>query len=199
MKRHHLYLSTAIAASAVLGLWLGSERSASAPESSEVIRKTVPHDIPPARSSAPPSARLIASAKPESTIGRPLHRSAAAPQKKPTPITVGTPFKHPQLRPEEHKALAEIQDLALTLRRYGQRFGGNPVGTNAEITRDLNGGNPAQVRLLPGENKPRLNPQGELLDPWGTPYFFHQVSAAKTEVISAGADHRLHTHDDLKR
>ena len=73
-------------------------------------------------------------------------------------------------------------------------FGGNPVGTNVEITRALNGDNPRHVHFLDGA---RLNDQGELIDDWGTPYFFHQLSGQQTEIRSAGPDKQMWTSDDL--
>lgn len=86
--------------------------------------------------------------------------------------------------------------MALNLRHFGQRFGGNPVGTNAEIVKTLNGGNAKGVCYLPQESL-RLNEQGELIDSWGTPYFFHQLSAHETEIRSAGPDRILWTGDDI--
>lgn len=88
------------------------------------------------------------------------------------------------------------ESIALNLRSFGQRFGGNPVGTNAEIVKTLNGGNPQGVRYLPQEFL-RLNEQGELLDSFGTPYFFHQISSQEMEVRSAGPDKTLWTQDDI--
>ena len=43
----------------------------------------------------------------------------------------------------------------------------------------------------------RLNAAGELVDPWGTPYFFHQLSATEMEIHSAGPDKVMWTRDDL--
>jgi hypothetical protein len=82
-------------------------------------------------------------------------------------------------------------------RQYQARFGGNPVGTNLEITRALNGGNAGQVIFLNPEDGMRLNDQGELIDNWGTPFFFHQLSATRMEIHSAGPDRRMWTADDL--
>ena len=83
------------------------------------------------------------------------------------------------------------------IHQYGSMFGGNPVGTNPEITRALNGENPRQSRFLKPEDGMRINANGELIDPWGTPYFFHQLSATETEIHSAGPDKRMWTADDL--
>ena len=90
----------------------------------------------------------------------------------------------------------EAEEIALNLRNFGARFGGNPSGTNAEIVKTLNGGNPQGVRYLPDQLL-RLNDQGELLDPWDTPYFFHQLSAKETEIRSAGPDKTMWTPDDI--
>jgi hypothetical protein len=43
----------------------------------------------------------------------------------------------------------------------------------------------------------RINKHGELVDPWGTAYFFHQLSGKETEIRSAGPDKILWTADDL--
>ena len=43
----------------------------------------------------------------------------------------------------------------------------------------------------------RINSQGELIDPWGTPYFFHQLSGTEMEIHSAGPDKVMWTQDDL--
>ena len=104
--------------------------------------------------------------------------------------------------PDYHEAVRqspqqqEAEAIALNLRHFGQRFGGNPTGTNAEIVKTLNGGNPQGVRYIPQENL-RLNDRGELIDSWGTPYFFHQLSAQEMEIRSAGPDRNLWTQDDI--
>jgi hypothetical protein len=76
-------------------------------------------------------------------------------------------------------------------------FGGNPVGTNEEITRALNGDNPKQANFLSAEAGMRVNTNGELVDSWGTPYFFHQLSGTETEIRSAGPDRTMWTADDI--
>jgi hypothetical protein len=43
----------------------------------------------------------------------------------------------------------------------------------------------------------RVNGDGELVDPWGTPYFFHQLSGTDMEIRSAGPDKTMWTDDDL--
>jgi hypothetical protein len=90
-----------------------------------------------------------------------------------------------------------LDNMRLAVRQYGLMFGGNPVGINSEITRALNGGNPKGTIFIQSEAGLRINGQGELVDPWGTPYFFHQLSAMHMEIRSAGPDKRLWTADDL--
>ena len=104
----------------------------------------------------------------------------------------GTPPEttSPTLTPDQ-----ALEVLRVTFKNYGQRFKGNPVGNNAEITAALNGKNPGQVRYL-GE-APKLNDKGELLDGWGTPYFFHQLGGYDMEIHSAGPDRKMWTADDL--
>jgi hypothetical protein len=75
-------------------------------------------------------------------------------------------------------------------------MGENPVGTNAEIMRAILGDNPKGAKLGPPDDMV-LNGSGELVDHWGTPYFFHQLSATKMEIWSAGPDKRIGTGDDI--
>ena len=90
-----------------------------------------------------------------------------------------------------------LENMRHAVRNYGSRFGGNPVGTNPEITRALAGDNPKQVNFLDPEQGLRVNSDGELVDPWGTPFFFHQLSGIEMEIHSAGPDKKLWTDDDL--
>jgi hypothetical protein len=80
---------------------------------------------------------------------------------------------------------------------YDSMFGGNPVGNNAEITSQLNCNNPKQANFIQPEDGMRSNGEGELVDPWGTPYFFHQLSGKEMEIRSAGPDKIMWTADDL--
>jgi hypothetical protein len=90
-----------------------------------------------------------------------------------------------------------LENMRRAIRQYGEMFGGNPVGTNPEITSQLSGNNPRHIHFLNAEAGMRVNEAGELVDPWGTPFFFHQLSGAVTEVRSAGPDKIMWTSDDL--
>lgn len=98
----------------------------------------------------------------------------------------------PDLREE---VAIDVDKVSLSLRDYRTITGENPVGTNAEITRSLNRGNPKQASLLPDGD--RMNGHGELIDRWGTPYFFHQISKTYMEIRSAGPDKVMWTNDDV--
>jgi hypothetical protein len=92
---------------------------------------------------------------------------------------------------------AILQNMRSAVRDYGARFGGNPFGNNREITAKLNGGNLKQIVFLKEEDGMRINQRGELIDNWGTPFFFHQISGSEMEIRSAGPDHKMWTADDL--
>jgi len=103
------------------------------------------------------------------------------------------------MSPEDvQKVRDAIDNIGFALRDYSAALRGNPVGTNAEITAALLGDNEKQLKLeIPGGST--LNDQGELCDPWGSPWFFHQLSATKTEVRSAGPDRKMYSEDDFVR
>ncbi len=82
------------------------------------------------------------------------------------------------------------------LRDYRTQMGENPVGTNAEIMKAVMGGNSKGAILGPPEGQ-SLDGKGELLDRWGTPYFFHQLSRSSMEIRSAGPDRVMGTEDDV--
>ena len=120
-----------------------------------------------------------------STSSRPTTDAAptAPNQSAPRPLT------HPEAR-------ADLENIRLMLRDFRTRLGGNPVGSNAEIMKAVMGGNSAKANLGPPEGQ-ILNDKGELVDRWGTPYFFHQLSRNDMEIRSAGPDRILWTSDDL--
>jgi hypothetical protein len=90
-----------------------------------------------------------------------------------------------------------LENMSRAVRQYGEMFGGNPVGTNPEITSQLSGNNPKHVNFIKAEAGMRINENGELIDPWGTPYFFHQLSGTDMEIHSAGPDKIMWNSDDI--
>ena len=99
-------------------------------------------------------------------------------------------------REDRLEGRAGIESVEMMFRDFRTRLGENPVGSNAEIMRAVMGDNSARARLGPPEGQ-GLNAQGELVDRWGTPYFFHQMSKTSMEVRSAGPDRVMWTVDDL--
>jgi hypothetical protein len=92
--------------------------------------------------------------------------------------------------------LADLDNVRLMLRDYRTLMGQNPVGSNAEIMKAVMGGNPKHANLGPPQGQ-SVNGNGELVDRWGTPYFFHQQSATNMEIRSAGPDRIMWTSDDI--
>jgi hypothetical protein len=131
----------------------------------------------------------------EPTVGsHPQGAAGVAPVSLPpaTPFLFGSADTPPAMEPA-----TVLSNMRIAIRQYGSRFGGNPVGTNEEITRALNGGNPKQVNFISEESGLRINGRGELVDYWGTPFFFHQLSSTEMEIRSAGPDKIMWTADDL--
>ena len=115
-----------------------------------------------------------------------------APAKKFAPAGAPAPLEFTNF-----SASLVLENMRRAIRNYGSRFGGNPVGTNPEIPRALAGDNPGQVKFLNPDDGLRVNADGELVDAWGTPFFFHQLSGTEMEIHSAGPDKKMWTDDDL--
>jgi hypothetical protein len=92
-----------------------------------------------------------------------------------------------------HADLRQVNDIFMHYRSATR--GDNPVGDNADITAVLTGRNKLGFAFIP-KDCPAINPQGELCDRWGTPFFFHQISGQEMEIRSAGPDRKLWTADD---
>jgi hypothetical protein len=90
-----------------------------------------------------------------------------------------------------------LENMRSVFHSYASALGSNPTGTNPEITAALKGENPKQTNFLKEEEGQRVNAKGELIDPWGTPYFFHALSGKEMEIHSAGPDGIMWTGDDL--
>ena len=94
---------------------------------------------------------------------------------------------------QPHEALIHIEQL---LSHYRFAYQENPVGVeNFEITEQLLGKNPKQIIFIASDS-PALR-GNELIDQWGTPYFFHALSGQEMDIRSAGPDQTLWTEDDV--
>lgn len=134
--------------------------------------------IPPPTAPPPPSAPRT----PPTTPAPPAERSTLAD-------LLNAPSKN--IRDD----LRVVSEILETFRTNFPRTG-NPVGTNAEITAVLAGNNKLQLALIPADHPAINRSNGELLDRWGTPFFFHAESGSRMEIRSAGPDKKHHTADD---
>jgi len=130
---------------------------------------------------------------PTAPAGSGITPLTAVPPRGPTPQAPSTP---PAPVDDITAASIQLDQVGLMLRDFRTIAGGNPVGTNADIMKAVMGDNPRKARLGPPEGQ-SLNPQGELIDRWGTPYFFHQLSKNDMEIRSAGPDRLMWTPDDI--
>jgi len=152
-------------------------------------------DVTPAETEVPQTPRIATDAV---TAARAFNPSEPAPfERKYATLAAAEelpagPEAGPNLSP-----VIVLENVRAVFRQYHSRFGGNPVGSNPEITAALNGGNPRQVVFLNPEDGLRVNGNGQMIDNWNTPFFFHQLSRTEMEIHSAGPDRRMWTSDDL--
>ena len=193
-------IAVVVIALIVVGNWISRRIETNAPLSSPVpeTKSAKPNEapVPAAAPAEPPPAATPepAAAKPRSEESRAASRRDLA-----NPLVGSYPPTTPPARravDAEPEIAADFDKIFLMLRDYRTLAGENPVGTNAEIMKALMGGNPKGAQLGPPEGQ-SLNENGELIDRWGTPYFFHQLSKDLMEVHSAGPDRRMGSEDDL--
>lgn len=146
---------------------------------------TIPPQLPSSPTSITPPARSEQSrASSRRDFGNPLVPSSF--EEIPT-------LAHPS---GDSSVSADFDQITAMFRDYRTIIGENPVGTPAEIMKAIMGENPKSAVLGPPEGQ-QVNGHGELLDHWGNPYFFHQLSKDVMEIRSAGADQRMWTRDDI--
>ena len=174
-------------------------RSHFSPSGEGVSPRAVP--VGTQATSAQTTAPLPSVATVDATPAAPSPQSSVAALARGTPLaaTMRTAPAPTASDPDAARADAASID-AIKVRRmvtdYHTLTGENPVGTNAEIMAALMGKNPRQAVLGPPDGV-SLNSKGELVDGWGTPYFFHQLSRDVMEIHSAGPDKIMGTADDI--
>jgi len=162
--KRNIVVAVLIVATALVVLLLPEEKPKTLPEQSRT-------GVAPVQSGAS-----------EGQAGRPSHSDRSA---SPDSTTSPLPPASAPVRPAD----IELAPFVTVIRDYRAKFGENPVGSNAEITRALS-------KFVQAERLP-VNAQGELVDRWGTPLFFHQLSGEVMEIRSAGPDQKMWTSDDL--
>lgn len=145
---------------------------------------TIPRKQDSIAAASAPMPRVAATTAPVVSASTPIPRARMSPA---DPLAADA---------DRRAGAIEADKVSLMLRDYRTRMGENPVGTNAEIMKAVMGGNPKGALLGPPEGQ-KLNGDGELVDRWGKPYFFHQLSRTSMEIRSAGPDQQLYTEDDV--
>jgi hypothetical protein len=137
---------------------------------------------------APVNSQTVPAAlSPGANAVSPDNLAARAASPAPVPATNEIPALAP---------LTVLDNARVVIHNYNSAFGENPVGTNPEITAALMGKNPKQINFVTAESGLRVNASGEMIDAYGTPFFFHQLSGQEMEIRSAGEDRKMWTFDD---
>jgi hypothetical protein len=99
--------------------------------------------------------------------------------------------------PPRAKAANDIVQICIACQNYVTKYGTLPPSSeNYRLTKILCGDNPRGItfiNLMPS----KLNPNGEMIDPWGTPFRITFDPNFKVHVISAGPDKIFGTPDDI--
>ena len=157
-----------------------------APVTGVVTPESLPPTPAPVTPVVTPPAPVAPPAPPPAVFAKPATPAASAPPAAPAPKATIDDIE---------QARQDIDKVSLMLRDFRTIMTTNPVGTNAEIMHQINGGNPKGARLM--HEGQQLNGNGELIDQWGTAYFFHQQSGTNMEIKSAGPDKIFGTPDDI--
>jgi hypothetical protein len=105
-------------------------------------------------------------------------------------VGYGTAASDPQ------RDLEMVKDAVDAFVRSIKIPGALPTGSNRELVAALAGENAHRIRFIDPAS-PFINGDGELLDRWQVPLFFHFVEADDVGVRSAGPDRVLWTADDV--
>lgn len=93
------------------------------------------------------------------------------------------------------KLMSRLMENSLLLLKSA---GNRPLSANEDWADLLRGKNSAQERFVSDTNV-ALNAQGQLIDRWKSPLFFHALGGGRYEIRSAGPDKTLWTADDVHR
>jgi hypothetical protein len=110
--------------------------------------------------------------------------------------TILREYANTNLPPENDLTLVSrlMENSLLLLMPAGNR----PLSANEDWADLLRGQNAAHEQFLSDQND-ALNTNGQLVDRWGTPLFFHALGGGRFELRSAGPDRKLWTEDDIHR
>lgn len=91
--------------------------------------------------------------------------------------------------------LARLMENSLLLLKSAAN---RPLSANEDWADLFRGKNGAHEEFLPAQHV-ALNAQGQLIDRWQSPLFFHALGGGRYEIRSAGPDKAMWTQDDLQR
>jgi len=91
--------------------------------------------------------------------------------------------------------MSRLMDNSLLLLKSAAN---QPLSANEDWSAFLRGQNSAHERFLP-DSSVAFNQQGQVIDRWRTPLFFHALGGGRYELRSAGPDGELWTEDDIHR
>lgn len=103
-------------------------------------------------------------------------------------------YGNSELAPQ--KDISQVFDMLQSYFSLVKRAEPLPLGSNREITAALSGKNVHNTRVL-NPQSPWINQNGELIDRWKTPLYFHAIDAKNVGIRSAGPDQKMWTSDDL--
>jgi hypothetical protein len=105
-------------------------------------------------------------------------------------------YAQANLPPENDLTLmARLMENSLLLLKSAAN---RPLSANEDWADLFRGKNGAREEFLPAQHV-ALNAQGQLIDRWQTPLFFHALGGGRYEIRSAGPDRVMWTGDDLQR
>lgn len=193
--KQRLLLIFGIGVSLALLFWITSRPATVPPKPAENATAAVPVATNPVISATSPPG-IPASDSPAPQKPRTEESRASSRRDLANPLTPSS-FQEPSRASASDPATEiDLDKITLMFRDYRTITGENPVGTNAEIMKSIMGGNPKGAMLGPPEGQ-TLNEHGELIDRWGTPYFFHQLTKDLMEIHSAGPDRKMWSDDDI--
>ena len=125
--------------------------------------------------------------------------SANTPSGQSAPLlgeTILRDYANTNFPPENDLTLmSHLMDNSLLLLKSAAN---RPLSANEDWADLFRGRSTAREEFLPPQHI-ALNAEGELIDRWATPLFFHALGGGRYEIRSAGPDKTLWTDDDLER
>ncbi|MDA1067417.1 MAG: hypothetical protein O3C43_13035 [Verrucomicrobia bacterium] len=92
--------------------------------------------------------------------------------------------------------LQKVNSLIGNYRTLAKGMDARNFSSNADVAAALRGEKHIALAVLPKDHK-LFNEEGLIVDRWGSPLFFHLISAEKVAIYSAGPDKVLGTEDDF--